>query len=135
MHVWECMYGNPHGVIFISCNQSALCETYTQTELFWLNRISVDLVSQRLTSTCFFQRVLRTSPTSSPLAARSPQSTRTCGAWPRLRAGGTVRENLTSRMCLVPRTRRPGWSWPSSATGEAQSCSSNTMVGTELGGA
>lgn len=74
------------------------------------------------------QRVWRTSPTSSPSARRSPQSTRSSAAWPRHRAGGTAKESLTSLRRSAPRILRPGWSWPSSATREAQSFCSNTTV-------
>lgn len=83
---------------------------------------------QMLTAALSSQRAWRTSPISWPSVRRSLQSTRSCGAWPRLRAGGTVRESSTSLRCSAPRTRPPGWSWPSSATREAQSYSSNMMV-------
>ena len=70
----------------------------------------------------------RTSPTSWPSVLRSRQSTQSCGASPRLRAGGTVKESSTFHGCSAQRTLLPGWSWPNSATREAQSCSSNMMV-------
>lgn len=81
-----------------------------------------------LTATVCSQRAWRTSPTSWPSAPRSRQSTRSCGGWPRLRAGGTGRGSSTSLRRSAPRTLRPGWNWPKSATGEAQSYSSNMMV-------
>lgn len=74
------------------------------------------------------QRAWRTSPTSWPLGLRFLQSTRSCGAWPRLRVGGTGKESSTSLRCSAPRTRLPGWSWPNGVTREAQSYSGNMMV-------
>ena len=81
-----------------------------------------------LTAPCSFQRVWRTSPTSWPLGMRSTQSIRSCGAWRKLRAGGTARGSSTSLRCLTLRTHLLGWSWPNSVTREAQSCSSSMMV-------
>lgn len=39
-----------------------------------------------------------------------------------------ARESSTSLRCLVLKTLQPGWSWPRSATREAQNCFNSTMV-------
>lgn len=74
------------------------------------------------------QRVWRTSPTSSPSGQRSLQNTQSSAVWPKHRAGGTAKESLTSLRHSAPRSLRPGWSSPSSATREARSFCSTTTV-------
>lgn len=88
------------------------------------------LLINRSANTVFFvpQRVWRTSPTSSPSGQRSLQNTRSSAVLPRHRAGGTARESSTSPRRSARRSLQPGWNWPSSATKEARSFCSTTMV-------
>lgn len=74
------------------------------------------------------KRAWRTSPTSWPLVLTSQRSTQSWGVQPGLTAGGMAKGSSTFLKCLALIIHRPGWSWPSSATREAWSYFTTTMV-------